>query len=122
MGTVFSHLATSPPSGPASDDPILSVLRIFWPMLEKLFGSEHMENGNLAVAACRALSQAIQSSGSMILYWLIDLRINVTWMYLSREVIHMCLSFYFKALTCSYLYTYAMFYVCLYLCVGCNIC
>ncbi|XP_024017806.1 transportin MOS14 isoform X2 [Morus notabilis] len=63
MGTVFSHLATSLPGGPTSDDPIISLLRVFWPMLEKLFRSEHMENGNLSVAACRALSQAIQSSG-----------------------------------------------------------
>ncbi|PON35483.1 Exportin [Parasponia andersonii] len=63
MGTVFSHLAPCQPSGPASDDPILSLLRVFWPMLERLLRSEHMENGNLAVAACRALSQAIQSSG-----------------------------------------------------------
>ncbi|XP_062105268.1 uncharacterized protein LOC133816938 isoform X2 [Humulus lupulus] len=63
MGTVFSHLATCLPSGPASDDSVLSLLRFFWPMLQKLFRSEHMENGNLAVAACRALSQAIQTSG-----------------------------------------------------------
>lgn len=76
MGTVFSHLATCLPSGPASDDPIVSVLRVFWPMLEKLFRSGHMENGNLSVAACRALSQAIQSSGIGDLCWFIDLRIN----------------------------------------------
>ncbi|XP_030483962.2 transportin MOS14 isoform X1 [Cannabis sativa] len=63
MGTVFSHLATCLPSGPASDDSVLSLLRVFWPMLQKLFRSEHMENGNLAVAACRALSQAIQTAG-----------------------------------------------------------
>ncbi|KAK9271665.1 hypothetical protein L1049_002028 [Liquidambar formosana] len=63
MGTVFSHLATTLSSGPAADDPILALLRLFWPMLEKLFMSEHMENGSLSTAACRALSQAIQSSG-----------------------------------------------------------
>jgi len=48
---------------PAADDSILSLLRVFWPILEKIFGSEHMENGNLSVAACRALSLAVQSSG-----------------------------------------------------------
>ncbi|KAJ7976335.1 Transportin like [Quillaja saponaria] len=63
MGTVFSHLAISMSTEPAADDPILTLLSIFWPMLEKLFKSEHMENGNISTAACRALSQAIQSSG-----------------------------------------------------------
>ncbi|GAV85541.1 LOW QUALITY PROTEIN: Xpo1 domain-containing protein [Cephalotus follicularis] len=63
MGTVLSHLATPVLSGPVADDPILALLRVFWPMLEKLFMSEHMENGNLSTAACRALSLAIQSSG-----------------------------------------------------------
>ncbi|GMY12794.1 transportin MOS14 [Fagus crenata] len=63
MGTVFSHLATSMPTGPSADDPILALLTVFWPMLEKLFMSGHMENGNLATSACRALSQAVQSSG-----------------------------------------------------------
>ncbi|KAL0014887.1 hypothetical protein SO802_001956 [Lithocarpus litseifolius] len=63
MGTVFSHLGTSLPTGPAADDPILALLTVFWPMLEKLFMSGHLENGNLAAAACRALSQAVQSSG-----------------------------------------------------------
>jgi len=48
---------------PVADDSILSLLRVFWPILEKIFGSEHMENGNLSVAACRALSLAVQSSG-----------------------------------------------------------
>ncbi|KAF3435348.1 hypothetical protein FNV43_RR22435 [Rhamnella rubrinervis] len=63
MGTVFSHLAACLPNGPTLEDPILALLTVFWPMLEKLFRSEHMENGNLSAAACRALSQAIQSSG-----------------------------------------------------------
>ncbi|GLT95639.1 hypothetical protein SLE2022_133070 [Rubroshorea leprosula] len=63
MGIVFSHLISPLPSEPSSDDPILGLLRIFWPMLEKLFRSEHMENGSLSAAACRALSLAIQSSG-----------------------------------------------------------
>ncbi|XP_059452745.1 transportin MOS14 isoform X1 [Corylus avellana] len=63
MGTVFSHLPMSLSTGPSADDPILTLLTVFWPMLEKLFMSGHMENGNLSTAACRALSQAIQSSG-----------------------------------------------------------
>ncbi|KAL5864664.1 hypothetical protein ACOSQ3_002178 [Xanthoceras sorbifolium] len=63
MGTVFSHLAAPLPTDPATDDPMYALLRVFWPILEKLFRSEHMENGNLSTAACRALSLAIQSSG-----------------------------------------------------------
>ncbi|KAI4350398.1 hypothetical protein L6164_004856 [Bauhinia variegata] len=63
MGTVFSHLPISIVTEPGADDSILSLLRVFWPILEKLFSSEHMENGNLSMAACRALSLAIQSSG-----------------------------------------------------------
>jgi transportin-3 len=63
IGTVFSHLATSLPSVPVADGPILSLLTVFWPILEKLFRSEHMESGSLAAAACRALSVAVQSSG-----------------------------------------------------------
>ena len=66
------------PSGPAMDDPILALLGVFWPMLEKLFTSEHMENGNLSLAACRALSQAIQSSGIFVLlYCSIRSRMNI---------------------------------------------
>ncbi|XP_057982935.1 transportin MOS14 isoform X2 [Malania oleifera] len=63
MGTVFSHVAPILPTCPTADDPLLVLLSVFWPMLEKLFSSEHMENGNVSTAACRALSQAIQSSG-----------------------------------------------------------
>ncbi|TQD84323.1 hypothetical protein C1H46_030104 [Malus baccata] len=67
VGTVFSHLATSVQSGPSADDCMLALLQVFWPILEKLFRSEHMENGNLSAAACRALTQAIQSSGQHFL-------------------------------------------------------
>ncbi|KAK7273904.1 hypothetical protein RIF29_14971 [Crotalaria pallida] len=63
MGTVFSHLSISAATDPVGDDSILSLLRVFWPILDKVFSSEHMENGNLSMAACRALSLAIQSSG-----------------------------------------------------------
>jgi len=48
---------------PAADESILSLLRVFWPVLGKIFGSQHMENDNLSVAACRALTLAVQSSG-----------------------------------------------------------
>ncbi|KAH1233807.1 hypothetical protein GmHk_09G026163 [Glycine max] len=67
MGTVFSYLPISMATEPAADDSILSLLRVFWPILEKFFGSEHMENGNLSVAACRALSLAVRSSGQHFL-------------------------------------------------------
>lgn len=63
MGTVFSHLTVPLPTDSAAENPIYALLRVFWPMLEKLFRSGHMENGNLSTAACRALSLAIQSSG-----------------------------------------------------------
>ncbi|XP_020533475.2 transportin MOS14 isoform X2 [Jatropha curcas] len=63
IGTVFSHLATPLPSMPGADDTIFELLRVFWPVLEKLFRSGHMESSNLSTAACRALSLAIQSSG-----------------------------------------------------------
>ncbi|OVA17318.1 Exportin-1/Importin-beta-like [Macleaya cordata] len=67
MGTVFSHLAIPPSTAPADDDTILALLGVFWPILEKLFRSVHMESGSLSAAACRALSQAIQSSGQHFL-------------------------------------------------------
>ncbi|XP_031391931.1 importin-13 isoform X2 [Punica granatum] len=67
MGTVFSHLATTLPDGAAGDDTVLALLSVFWPILEKLLRSPHMENGHLASAACRALSQAIQSSASIVI-------------------------------------------------------
>ncbi|XXG77017.1 hypothetical protein AAC387_Pa08g1255 [Persea americana] len=62
MGTVFTHLANPLSTDSIEDDTILALLGVFWPLLEKLFSSSHMENGNLSAAACRALSQAVQSS------------------------------------------------------------
>lgn len=53
---------------PAADDLILSLLGVFWPILEKIFTSEHMESGNLSIAACRALSLAIQCSGLLTFF------------------------------------------------------
>ncbi|XP_055802816.1 transportin MOS14 isoform X2 [Solanum dulcamara] len=61
LGTVFSHLSTE--SSADVDDPLVALLGVFWQMLEKLFQSEHIGNAILSMAACRALSQAIQSSG-----------------------------------------------------------
>ncbi|XP_065865601.1 transportin MOS14 isoform X2 [Euphorbia lathyris] len=63
IGTVFGHLGAPLPSVPGGDDPLFGMLGIFWPLLENLFRSEHMESSNLSTAACRALSEAIQSSG-----------------------------------------------------------
>ncbi|KAF9607559.1 hypothetical protein IFM89_036921, partial [Coptis chinensis] len=67
MGTVFSYLAISSSTGPINNDTILALLGVFWPILEKLLNSVHMENGSLSASACRALSQAIQSSGQQFL-------------------------------------------------------
>ncbi|XP_058092775.1 transportin MOS14 isoform X3 [Magnolia sinica] len=67
MGTVFSHLAIPLSTDLVEDDTILALLRVFWPLLEKLFTSPYMESGNLSTAACRALSQAIKSSGQHFL-------------------------------------------------------
>ncbi|XP_075090660.1 transportin MOS14 isoform X5 [Nicotiana tabacum] len=63
LGTVFSHLVTESSTGSDLDDPLIPLLGVFWQMLEKLFQSEHIGNAVLSMAACRALSQAIQSSG-----------------------------------------------------------
>ncbi|KAF3615306.1 putative acetate--CoA ligase ACS, chloroplastic/glyoxysomal-like [Capsicum annuum] len=64
LGTVFSHLSTESSAGSDLDDPLVALLGVFWQMLEKLFQSEHIGNAILSMAACRALSQAIQSSES----------------------------------------------------------
>ncbi|KAM3364161.1 transportin MOS14 isoform X1 [Capsicum galapagoense] len=63
LGTVFNHLSTESSAGSDWDDPLVALLGVFWQMLEKLFQSEHIGNAILSMAACRALSQAIQSSG-----------------------------------------------------------
>lgn len=63
MAALFGHLATSITSGLIDDDIILVLLGIFWPLLEKLFRSSHMENVSLSAAACRSLSSAIHSCG-----------------------------------------------------------
>jgi transportin-3 len=66
MGALFSHLTASVTSGLIDDDIILVLLGIFWPLLEKLSQSSHMENTSLSAAACRSLSSAIHSCGKLI--------------------------------------------------------
>ncbi|KAF0897018.1 hypothetical protein E2562_031318 [Oryza meyeriana var. granulata] len=63
MGALFGHLATSITSGLIDDDTVLVLLGIFWPLLERLARSSHMENVSLSAAACRSLSSAIHSCG-----------------------------------------------------------
>ncbi|VAI05521.1 transportin MOS14-like isoform X3 [Triticum dicoccoides] len=62
-GALFSHLAMSITSGLIDDDTISVLFGIFWPLLEKLSQSSHMENTSLSTAACRSLSSAIHSCG-----------------------------------------------------------
>ncbi|KAK3120355.1 hypothetical protein QOZ80_9AG0686260 [Eleusine coracana subsp. coracana] len=63
MSALFGHLATSISSGLVDDDVISVLLGIFWPLLEKLFQSSHMENVSLSAAVCRSLSSAVHSCG-----------------------------------------------------------
>lgn len=63
IGTVFSHLVTTPTTCHDLDNSVVVVLGSFWPLLEKFFQSEHIENASLSMVSCRALSQAIKSAG-----------------------------------------------------------
>ncbi|XP_071692502.1 transportin MOS14-like isoform X2 [Rutidosis leptorrhynchoides] len=63
IGTVFSHLVTTPSTCHDIDSSVIVFLESFWPLLEKFFQSEHIENSSLSMAACRALSLAIKSAG-----------------------------------------------------------
>uniref|UniRef100_A0A0D9XST4 Exportin-1/Importin-beta-like domain-containing protein n=1 Tax=Leersia perrieri TaxID=77586 RepID=A0A0D9XST4_9ORYZ len=63
MGALFGQLATSITSGLIDDDTVLVLLGVFWPLLERLSRSSHMENVSLSAAACRSLSLAIHSCG-----------------------------------------------------------
>lgn len=67
MGAVFGHLATPISTNQVEENTILVLLGVFWPLLEKLFRSPHMENGSLSAAACRCLSLAVHSSGQHFL-------------------------------------------------------
>lgn len=71
IGTVFSYLATHLSTSLGPDESILSLLEVFWPMLEKLFVSKYIESVSLSTAACRALALAIQASGfTIVIYFL----------------------------------------------------
>ncbi|KAL4567970.1 hypothetical protein LXL04_023567 [Taraxacum kok-saghyz] len=63
IGTIFGHLVTPLSTCPDIDNSIIAILETFWPMLEKFFQSDLIENSSLSMSACRALSQAIKSSG-----------------------------------------------------------
>ncbi|KAI7754126.1 hypothetical protein M8C21_014870, partial [Ambrosia artemisiifolia] len=63
IGTVFSDLVTTPSTCHDIDSSLITVLGSFWPLLEKFFQSEHIENTSLSMSACRALSQTIKSAG-----------------------------------------------------------
>lgn len=63
IGIVFGHLVMPLSTCHDIDNSVIFVLGSFWPLLEKIFQSEHIENASLSMAACRALSQAIKSSG-----------------------------------------------------------
>ncbi|WVZ51352.1 hypothetical protein U9M48_002505 [Paspalum notatum var. saurae] len=67
MSALFGHLATSITSGLVDDDIILVLLGIFWPLLEKLFRSSHMENVGLSTAVCCSLSSAIHSCAAKVI-------------------------------------------------------
>ncbi|XP_042502034.1 transportin MOS14 isoform X4 [Macadamia integrifolia] len=67
MGTALRNIAVPPSSGPVEDDTVCALLAVFWPILEKILRSVHMESASLSTAACRALSQAVQSSGQHFL-------------------------------------------------------
>ncbi|CAD5182501.1 unnamed protein product [Musa acuminata subsp. malaccensis] len=74
IGSVLRHLLAPPAVhlvipravNHVEDDTVL-VLEFFWPLLEKLFRSSHMENASLSAAACRSLSVAVHSSGEHFL-------------------------------------------------------
>ncbi|KAJ7532039.1 hypothetical protein O6H91_14G069600 [Diphasiastrum complanatum] len=63
LGTYINEL--SGPGFPATigEESFLRVLAHFWPLLERLFVSQHMQDSDLAVAACKALTQAIKAGG-----------------------------------------------------------
>ncbi|XP_073296001.1 uncharacterized protein [Primulina huaijiensis] len=63
IGTVFKHFGTRLSTDLGPDGSLVALLEVFWPMLEKIFMSEHVENASLSAAACRALAHAIQASG-----------------------------------------------------------
>lgn len=63
LGLILSQLSVSNPLFQNGEDPVLDVLYHFWPLLESVLASRHMENSTLAAAVCRSLSYIIQASG-----------------------------------------------------------
>ncbi|KZV42041.1 importin-13 [Dorcoceras hygrometricum] len=63
IGTVFKHLGTRSSTDLGPDGSLVALLEVFWPMLENILMSKHIENASLSAAACRALALAIQASG-----------------------------------------------------------
>lgn len=63
LGLILSHLSVSNKLNQSGEDPVLDVLHYFWPLLESVLASHHMENNGLAAAVCRSLSYIIQASG-----------------------------------------------------------
>lgn len=60
---VFNNIVTTPSTCHDIDNSLIIILESFWPLLEKFFRSEHIENTSLSMSACRALSQTIKSAG-----------------------------------------------------------
>ncbi|KAL3697054.1 hypothetical protein R1sor_011130 [Riccia sorocarpa] len=63
LGIYFRQLSSSSAENFNGEEPMLTILAHFWPLLERLLLSRHMEDGGLALAACKTLSHAIQASG-----------------------------------------------------------
>ncbi|XP_076939623.1 transportin MOS14-like [Bidens hawaiensis] len=63
IGTVFNNIVTSSSTCHDIDNSLITILGSFWPLLERFFRSEHIENTSLSMSACRALSQTIKSAG-----------------------------------------------------------
>jgi hypothetical protein len=87
MGAIFTQLSTPVFSSSFGDEPILLILRHFWPLLERIFSSDHMQNGCLSTAVCKALSQAIQASGILKQVSIISTHLLAFCMYNTRTVI-----------------------------------
>lgn len=64
LGLILSHLSVPNKLNHSGEDPVLEVLRYFWPLLESVLISPHVKSYGLAVAVCRTLSHIIQTSGS----------------------------------------------------------
>jgi transportin-3 len=63
LGIYFSQLSLSSADSPSGEKPVLGVLAHFWPLIERLLLSRHMEDNGLALAASKTLSHAIQATG-----------------------------------------------------------